>query len=134
MQKERRSMTIETILSRLDKVKKTHSGYKACCPVHKDKNPSMVITEKNGKVLCHCFSCGARGSDVVESLGLSASELFSTEYQGDRDAKYHLKKFKLEDEMVVSIYEQDKKQGKYLTHSDFKRYKLAKARLESIAA
>jgi len=126
-------MTIENILSKLDKVKKAHRGYKACCPVHNDKNPSMTITETDdGKVLAHCFSCGARGSDVVEALGLTASELFSGDFNGTYDSKHKLRKTELEDKMVVTIYEQDKSAGKYLTHSDFKRYKLAKARIEQL--
>jgi len=128
-------MSIETILSRLNKVKKTPRGYKACCPVHQDKNPSMTITvADDGKVLCHCFACGARGSDVVEAVGLSASELFAEPYQGERDRKYALRKFQLEDELVIQMYEEGKRSGQYLTHSDFKRYRLAKARLESLAA
>lgn len=126
-------MTIENILAKLDKVRKSHRGYKACCPVHNDKNPSMTVTETDdGKVLIHCFSCGARGTDVVEALGLPTSELFSGEYTGTYDPKFKLRSTELEDKMVVSIYEQDKRSGKYLTHSDYKRYKLAKARIEQL--
>ncbi len=128
-------MTIENILAKLSKVRKSSRGYMACCPVHQDKNPSMTITETDdGKVLAHCFSCGARGSDVVEAIGLPQSELFSGEFTGTYDAKYKLRKTALEDNMVVTIYEQDKKAGKYLTHSDYKRYKLAKARIEQLEA
>ena len=106
----------------------------ACCPVHNDKNPSMTITETDdGKVLAHCFSCGARGTDVVEALGLPQSELFSGGFTGTYDAKHKIRKYMLEDSMVVSIYEQEKRDGKYLTHADFKRYKLAKSRLEALA-
>ena len=127
-------MSLDNILSKLSKVKKTARGYMACCPVHNDKNPSMTITETDdGKVLAHCFSCGARGTDVVEALGLPQSELFSGEFTGTYDAKYKIRKYMLEDSMVVSIYEQEKRDGKYLTHADFKRYKLAKSRLEALA-
>ena len=127
-------MTIDNILRKLDKVKKSHRGYKACCPVHNDKNPSMTVTETDdGKVLIHCFSCGARGTDVVEALGLPTSELFSGDFNGTYDPKRKLMKTELEDRMVVSIYEQDKQSGKYLTHSDYKRYRLAKVRLEELA-
>jgi len=128
-------MTIENILARLSKVRKSQRGYMACCPVHQDNNPSMTITETDdGKVLAHCFSCGARGSDVVEALGLPASELFSGEFTGTYDAKFKLRKTELEDNMVITIYEQDKREGKYLTHADYKRYRLAKARIEQLAS
>lgn len=123
-------MTIDNILRKLDKVKKSHRGYKACCPVHNDKNPSMTVAETDdGKVLIHCFSCGARGTDVVEALGLPTSELFSGDFTGTYDAKYKLRKTELEDSLVISMYEDGKKNGQYLTHADFKRYRLAKARI-----
>ena len=126
-------MTIENILARLSKVRKSHRGYQACCPVHQDKNPSMTITETDdGKVLIHCFACGARGTDVVEAIGLSASELFSGEFTGTYDAKYKLRKTELEDSLVIRMYEDGKKNGQYLSHADFKRYKLAKARIEQL--
>ena len=128
-------MTIENILARLSKVRKSHRGYNACCPVHQDKNPSMTVTETDdGKVLIHCFSCGARGTDVVEALGLPVSELFSGEFTGTYDAKYKLRKTELEDSLVISMYEDGKRDGQYLSHADFKRYKLAKARLEQLAS
>jgi len=127
-------MSLDNILPHLTKVKKTHRGYSACCPVHNDKNPSMTLTETDdGKVLIHCFACGARGSDVVEALGLSPSELFSGEFTPDpRFRMNKIREHQLEDSMVISIYETDKKNGKYLTHSDYKRYRLAKARIEAL--
>ena len=128
-------MTIENILAKLSKVKKVHHGYKACCPVHDDSDPSMTITEtEDGKVLCHCFACGARGTDVVEVLGLSTRELFSDDITFTPDPKRKLQKTELEDSIVISIYEKEKREGKYLTHSDYKRYKLAKARIEQLAS
>lgn len=40
-------------------VKQLGSTYKAVCPFHKDKNPSLIVSpEKN---LWHCFGCGAGG-------------------------------------------------------------------------
>ena len=126
-------MSLETILAKMSKVRKSNRGYMACCPVHDDKNPSMTITETDdGKVLCHCFSCGARGSDVVEALGLTPGELFSGAFTGTYDPKYKLKKTELEDDLVIMMYEQGKQRGDYLTHSDYKRYKLAKARIEQL--
>lgn len=128
-------MTIENILARLSKVRKSHRGYQACCPVHQDKHPSMTVTETDdGKVLIHCFACGARGTDVVEAIGLPTSELFSGEFTGTYDAKYKLRKTELEDSLVISMYEDGKRNGQYLSHADFKRYKLAKARIEQLNA
>lgn len=39
----------------------------ACCPAHNDKNPSLSITEKDGKVLVRCHA-GCKQRDVVDAL------------------------------------------------------------------
>ena len=71
-------MTIQTILSKLDKVTRTGKGsYKALCPCHAENTPSLTVKEMDNKVICHCFGCGATGVDVCESLGLDVQELFN---------------------------------------------------------
>jgi len=70
-------MIVDKILSLLDKVKrKGDNSWIACCPAHDDKNPSLVITEKEGKVLLHCFSHQCDVSDIVHAVGLELSDLF----------------------------------------------------------
>ena len=53
-------MTVATIsdwLDRLQGVRKSGAGYKAICPAHDDKNPSLSVTEGAGdKVLVTCFA------------------------------------------------------------------------------
>ena len=70
---------VEEILERLDKVRKTgQNKWVACCPVHGDKKPSMGILEANdGTVVMHCLSCGAKGTDIVQAVGLPVSSLFA---------------------------------------------------------
>ena len=72
---------IDTILSRLDRVKSTGPGkWQALCPAHDDRKPSLSIREADDhKVLLKCWSgCGA--SEIVSALGLSLADLFP----GDR--------------------------------------------------
>lgn len=49
--------------------------YKALCPCHQDKNPSLSITAKNGVILIHCFA-GCNVKDIVEAVGLTISDLW----------------------------------------------------------
>ena len=53
-------MTVSTIadwLGLLEGVRKSGTGYKARCPAHDDKNPSLSVTEgDDGKVLVTCFA------------------------------------------------------------------------------
>jgi len=70
---------IGNLLNKLDKVKKKGIGrYVACCPVHKEKTPSLGITEdqSTGNILIHCFGCGANGVAVCEALGVDLADLF----------------------------------------------------------
>lgn len=63
--------TLTDILQRPDKVKPDgKGGHWALCPCHPDKNPSLHITEaEDGKLLIHCFGCGAQLPDVLDALG-----------------------------------------------------------------
>lgn len=70
-------MTIENVLSRLSKVKKTGKDkWLACCSAHQDKSPSLAIKlESDGRILLHCFA-GCSADDVIAAIGLEFSELF----------------------------------------------------------
>lgn len=70
-------MSAETLLSMLDKVRKTGPDrYIARCPSHDDKSPSLTIRESDdGKVLVHCFA-GCSVHEIVHAVGLELSDLF----------------------------------------------------------
>lgn len=64
-------MTLTDLLPHLSKVKPSGSGHVAICPCHPDKDPSLSINERDGKLLVHCFGCGAGLPDVLDALGLT---------------------------------------------------------------
>lgn len=112
------------ILPHLNRVRQHGSSYRASCPIHgEDKDPSLSLTEKDGKVLIHCFACGASGLDVVQELGLKPGVLFSDELPHDPD--WLLKKTKDEDQMYCLIYESAKARGDVIRAKKYGRYKLA---------
>ena len=58
------------------KLRKTGSGWAACCPAHEDKRPSLSMTEAaNGNVLVKCHA-GCRTEDVLAALDLPMTVLF----------------------------------------------------------
>lgn len=70
-------MTAETLLDRLDKVKRTGEGrWSARCPAHPDKSPSLAVRElPDGRVLVHCFTgCGVDA--VLAAVGLEFGDLY----------------------------------------------------------
>ena len=70
-------MSIDNLLNRLDKVRKTaSSSWKACCPAHEDKTPSLHIKETDdGVILIHCFS-GCTPQNILANVGLDMNDLF----------------------------------------------------------
>jgi DNA primase len=58
---------IEKVLSRLPGHRTAGDGFKACCPSHEDRNPSLSIKETDdGTVLLKCF--GGCPTDKATSL------------------------------------------------------------------
>ena len=75
---------IVDVLSKRIDLKKAGKEFKAVCPFHNDKNPSLTISPMKG--FYHCFSCGAHGTALgflmeyenlsfVEAIESLASEL-----------------------------------------------------------
>ncbi|MFC1956323.1 hypothetical protein ACFLWZ_07425 [Chloroflexota bacterium] len=59
----------------LDGARQSGDGYMALCPAHADTSPSLSITEKDGRILVHCFA-GCQHEEIVKSLGLEVKDLF----------------------------------------------------------
>jgi hypothetical protein len=69
-------MTAESLLARLLGVRRSGSGWLAKCPAHRDRNPSLSISERDGKVLLHCFA-GCTAESICATLGIRVSDLFA---------------------------------------------------------
>ena len=71
-------MTAQEILSKLEHVKKSGSGWTGRCPGHEDRENSLSVSEKDGKVLLHCFA-GCPAEQICSALGIETKDLFNTE-------------------------------------------------------
>lgn len=120
---------IDLVLPKLDKVKAAGAGkWKACCPAHPDKNPSLGIKEADdGKVLLHCWA-GCSADDITAAIGLTLSDLFpkvgvKIERKGpSRAAIQH-------EHIVYQIGVNSMMRGNRLNAEDQARFELAKQRL-----
>ncbi|GBE21888.1 DNA primase [bacterium BMS3Bbin01] len=75
IERVRSSVNIVDLLEAVTTVKRTGRSYKAICPFHQEKTPSLSIDVAQG--LYHCFGCGAGGDIfrfVQETQGLDFSE------------------------------------------------------------
>ena len=55
--------------------RRSGDGYSARCPSHDDANPSLSVSNGDGKVLLHCHA-GCALDDVRDALDLTAADLF----------------------------------------------------------
>lgn len=129
-------MSLETLLSRLTKVKGRNGSYTACCPAHDDKSPSLAIREEGGKVLLRCFA-GCEVRAIVEAVGMDMTDLFppsEPKYPPAPKVKFFasdlLKCIALE-AAIVSIAARDMAKGRTLPKVDLDRLQLAYERINS---
>jgi len=72
-------ISLEEVLAKLERVEKNGSSWKALCPVHADKNPSLSISVKDGKILAHCHA-GCSQEAVFAALASAAKEISAYDY------------------------------------------------------
>lgn len=152
--------SVDSVLSRLDGVRRSGKGFIARCPAHQDRNASLAVSEgDNGRVLVHCFA-GCNIRDVMAAVGLAVADLFppalSERVQFDDDPcgrksrEYSARQRKadydaalvsrvraatgvLDDEAgVVIIAAEDVGHGRALTPADLDRMALAVERIRSV--
>ena len=130
-------MPVDNILARLEKVQPVgQDKWRAVCPVHGGKHRNLMVSERPDRsVGVHCFVCGASGVDLMETLGMPVSEIFSPDSNYVRPVvTRQMTQQRLEDDLVLLIAENDKAKGRKLTLEDKKRVRLAKHRISGIDA
>jgi hypothetical protein len=111
---------IDNILSRLDGVRKNGSGWMARCCAHEDRNPSLSITEKEGRILLKCFA-GCDTASILDALGLTWQDLFADDLTEDKRNEYRQRYTEEEKRMartILAIAEADRRRGVKLSRKD----------------
>ena len=68
---------IDLVTSHLEGVRSQGKGYRAHCPAHDDKHPSLDVTEgTDGTVLVNCRSRGCSFDSIASALGLEKGDFF----------------------------------------------------------
>ena len=77
-----RTPHVQKVLSRLRKVKKTASGWEACCPAHEDRKPSLSVgIGQDDRVLLKCHA-GCSTEAVLSAIGVELHGLFPPDSTG----------------------------------------------------
>jgi hypothetical protein len=128
-------MSVETLLSRLDKVRRTGAGrWVSICPAHDDRTPSLSIRELDGgRILLHCFA-GCAAADVLNAAGLELRDLFPKSVGDKRPVRrpipaqdaMHCLAF---EGLIVFLAAKDVRAGKALNDDDIERLGVAVSRI-----
>jgi hypothetical protein len=64
------------VLEKVDGTRESNGSWKALCPAHEDREPSLSITEgEDGRALLKCFA-GCDAENIVAALGMEMKDLF----------------------------------------------------------
>jgi putative DNA primase/helicase len=97
-------MSLEGVLARLHGVRPSGAGWKALCPAHADKGPSLSVSEKAGKILLHCFA-GCSAEAVCTAAGIEIRELFESADGKKGGRRKLIATYRYVDEKDVVLYE-----------------------------
>jgi len=76
---------VEKILDRLEGVIQSNGSWKALCPAHDDKEPSLSVSEgDDDRALLHCFA-GCDNEEILAALRLGMGDLFPASTNGHRN-------------------------------------------------
>lgn len=96
-------MNLEEFLSHFDVRSCAGGDWKVLCPSHPDRNPSLSVTEKDGKVVWFCHA-GCSQEDVLAAMGLTFADVNGRD-EPEAVYPYH-------DERGELLYEVLRKPGK----------------------
>lgn len=140
-------LSIELVLSRLERVRKVGAGWSARCPGHKDRSASLSVgVGTDGRILLNCFA-GCSVHDVLGAIGLTVADLFPRRLaDATPEARRELHGLALRAQLracasvleheaaVVLIAAGDLDRGRALTDSDHARLALAEGRIRAARA
>lgn len=70
------NLDINEFVSRLDGVKKSSTGYMACCPAHEDRHQSLSVSiGENGAIIAYCHA-GCDIQKILSAIELEVSDLY----------------------------------------------------------
>ena len=69
-------MSVDNLLNRLQKVRRTgNNQFMACCPAHDDRSPSLAIKDNgDGKIILNCLA-GCAKEDILGALGMEWADI-----------------------------------------------------------
>lgn len=138
------SSPIDTILPRLEAVRRVARGWTARCPAHEDRSPSLALdVGTDGQtVLIHCFA-GCSAAEVLAAVGLNLADLFARPTEPIGGRRHERQRIAVEtgwraalstvikESTIIEIAASDLKRGVQLSEEDRTRLATAAARIHA---
>jgi hypothetical protein len=133
-------MSIENILSRLNKVKRSgHNQFMACCPAHEDRSPSLSIKDAgDGRILINCLA-GCSSIDVLGAIGMDFADVMPAKAVEHKISPQPIKIFATDairaikfESQIVGIAAIELSKGNPLDEADHQRLLLAIERINTV--
>lgn len=127
------AMSVDNLLSRLEKVKRHgHGKYMCRCPAHNDKTASLTVTDNgDGRILINCFA-GCDTYTVLRSVGLDWQDVMPENYLGHNvkpvpKLLYPSEALELikRECMIITLCAMDISKGRFLKDDEMERMKQA---------
>ncbi len=74
------------LLAQWGRIERLAGGFKACCPAHEDRNPSLSVKPGDVRLMLHCFA-GCSEEAVLQALGISSTQQLFYEQWEPRDER-----------------------------------------------
>lgn len=74
--------TAEPLLQRLDGLQRSGTGWRARCPACSGRSRKLSVTERDGRVLVHCFG-GCQAEEVLTAVGLAWADIMPPRHWPD---------------------------------------------------
>lgn len=133
-------MSLEIILSKLSKVRKSsNNSFMACCPAHDDNSPSLSIKDAgDGKLLLNCLA-GCEIEDILGELGMEWADIMPPNQPKEHFVKPMKQRVYATDALrairfeaqIVRLAAFDLYQGIKPNEADMKRLELAMERINT---
>ncbi len=72
------------VLASYGRIERLAGGFKACCPAHEDRRPSLSVKPGDVRIMLHCFA-GCTEEAILSALGIQTTQPLFYEHRGRRD-------------------------------------------------
>jgi hypothetical protein len=132
---------IDELLNKLEKVSRNgQNKWRACCPAHADKTPSLNIRlADDDRILIHCFG-GCAPHEIIGAIGLTLADLMPEKPRGYSRERARLPRFSksemfdrlLHEATILMLAVRKLKAGQPLTDTDIARVVQAETVIDNL--